>query len=181
MWINFFHDDVIKWKQFSRYWPFVRGIHQSPGNSATRSFDVFLYLRLNKRLNIQSWDWWFETPSHSSWRYCNTLIAAVLWFIHNIIMDYLYMYLLVNICERYNDFKETMHGNKLNVTYLHTHQTFTPWFKDHLNAGLLSSVLLWSPQRGWLACKYIQPMAYMWLLYIITWCDVADNAFFEYV
>ena len=21
------HDDVIKWKHFARYWPFVRGIH----------------------------------------------------------------------------------------------------------------------------------------------------------
>ena len=27
------HDDVIKWKQLPRYWPFVRGIHQSPVNS----------------------------------------------------------------------------------------------------------------------------------------------------
>ena len=27
------HDDVIKWKHFSRYWPFVRGIHRSPVNS----------------------------------------------------------------------------------------------------------------------------------------------------
>ena len=29
----FSHDDVIKWKHFPRYWPFVRGIHQSPVNS----------------------------------------------------------------------------------------------------------------------------------------------------
>ena len=28
------HDDVIKWKGFPRYWPFVRGIHRSPMNSA---------------------------------------------------------------------------------------------------------------------------------------------------
>ena len=27
------HDDVIKWKHFPRYWPFVRGIPQSPVNS----------------------------------------------------------------------------------------------------------------------------------------------------
>ena len=27
------HDDVIKWKHFPHYWPFVRGIHQSPVNS----------------------------------------------------------------------------------------------------------------------------------------------------
>ena len=25
-----YHDDVIKWKHFPRYWPFVRGIHRSP-------------------------------------------------------------------------------------------------------------------------------------------------------
>ena len=27
------HDDVIKWKHFPRYWPFVRGIHRSTMNS----------------------------------------------------------------------------------------------------------------------------------------------------
>ena len=27
------HDDVIKWKHFPRYWPFVRGIHRSPVTS----------------------------------------------------------------------------------------------------------------------------------------------------
>ena len=34
-------------------------------------FDVFFDLRLNKRLSKQSWGWWFETPSRSSWRHCN--------------------------------------------------------------------------------------------------------------
>ena len=28
-----FHDDVVKWGHFPRYWPFVRGIHRSPVNS----------------------------------------------------------------------------------------------------------------------------------------------------
>ena len=27
------HGDVIKWKHFPHYWPFVRGIHRSPVNS----------------------------------------------------------------------------------------------------------------------------------------------------
>ena len=31
--VLFLHDDVIKWKPSSRYWPFVRGIHRSPVNS----------------------------------------------------------------------------------------------------------------------------------------------------
>ena len=30
---RFIHDDVIKWKHFPRYWPFVRRIHRSPVNS----------------------------------------------------------------------------------------------------------------------------------------------------
>ena len=30
---NMNHDDVIKWKHFPRYWPFVREIHRSPVNS----------------------------------------------------------------------------------------------------------------------------------------------------
>ena len=30
-WVNgFIHDDVIKWKHFPCYWPFVRGIHRWP-------------------------------------------------------------------------------------------------------------------------------------------------------
>ena len=28
-----YHDDVMKWKYFPRYWPFVRGIHRPPVNS----------------------------------------------------------------------------------------------------------------------------------------------------
>ena len=32
-WLPFCHDDIIKWKHFPRYWPFVQGIHWSPVNS----------------------------------------------------------------------------------------------------------------------------------------------------
>ena len=31
--VTWMHGDVIKWKHFPRYWPFVRGIHWSPVNS----------------------------------------------------------------------------------------------------------------------------------------------------
>ena len=40
----------------------------------TRSFDIFFYLRLNKRFSKQSWGWWFETPSRSLWRHCNGIV-----------------------------------------------------------------------------------------------------------
>ena len=47
-WVSW-HDDVIKWKHFPRYSPFVRGNHRSSVNSpaqwpVTRSFGVFFDL-----------------------------------------------------------------------------------------------------------------------------------------
>ena len=39
----------------------------------TRSFDVFFDLRLNKRLNKQSWGWLFETLSRPFWCHCNVI------------------------------------------------------------------------------------------------------------
>ena len=40
-----YHDDVIKWEHFLRYWPFVRGIQwslQFPSQSPVMwSFDIF--------------------------------------------------------------------------------------------------------------------------------------------
>ena len=38
-----YHDDVIKWKHFPRYWPFVRGIHRSPVNSPHEGSDAELW------------------------------------------------------------------------------------------------------------------------------------------
>ena len=35
-------DDVIKWKYFSRHWPFVRGLHRSPVNSSHKASDAEL-------------------------------------------------------------------------------------------------------------------------------------------
>ena len=81
-WINrhfrhAFHDDVIKWKPFPRYWTFVRGIHRWPVNSPPkgqwRGALLFSLICLNKRLSKQSWGWWFETPSRSLWRHCNVI------------------------------------------------------------------------------------------------------------
>ena len=42
----------------------------------TRSFDVFFYLLLNKRLSKQWRGWWFETPSRQLWRHSNTKMAT---------------------------------------------------------------------------------------------------------
>ena len=51
--------------------PFTGGFpSQRP---VTRSFDVFLDRRLNKRLSKQSRRWWFETPSRQLWRHRNAI------------------------------------------------------------------------------------------------------------
>ena len=69
------HYDVIEWKHFPRYWPFVRGIHRSPVNSPHKgqlrgAVMISLTCALNKRLSKQTWGWWFETQSRSLWRHC---------------------------------------------------------------------------------------------------------------
>ena len=73
------HDDVIEWKHFPRYWPFVRGIHRSPVNSTHKgqwrgALIFFFDLSLNKWLSKQSWGWRFETPSCPLRRHCNVII-----------------------------------------------------------------------------------------------------------
>ena len=42
-WNSAFHDDVIKWKHFPRYWPFVRGIHRSRWIPRTKASHMELW------------------------------------------------------------------------------------------------------------------------------------------
>ena len=82
-----YRDDVIKWKLFPCYMPFVTGNPLVTGGfpsqrPVTQSFDVFCDLRLNKRLGKQSRRWWFDTPSRSLWRQCNdedTIMLIILY------------------------------------------------------------------------------------------------------
>ena len=73
------HHDVIKWKHFPRYWPFVSRNHrgfpwQRP---VTWNFHVFFDVRLNKWLSTQWSRWWLETPWHSLWRHCIVYIRII--------------------------------------------------------------------------------------------------------
>ena len=79
---QFPHDDVIEWKHFPRYWPFVWGIYRSPVNSPHkgqwRGAELWCFdLRRNERLSKQGWGWWFETPSRSLWRHCYAIVGLV--------------------------------------------------------------------------------------------------------
>ena len=73
------HDDIMKWKQFPRYWPFVWGIHRSSVNSPHKGQWrwALMFSLMNKRLSKQSWGWWFETPSHPLWHHFNGFHTAL--------------------------------------------------------------------------------------------------------
>ena len=78
IWSPKWHDDVIKWKPFPRYWTFVRGIHRSPVNSPYKGQwrGALMFSLICTWINSwvkKSRGWWFETPSGSLWRQCNGL------------------------------------------------------------------------------------------------------------
>ena len=64
------HDDVIKWKHFSRYKPFVRGIHRWPVNSPQKGLvtrkasDAELWFFFDLRLN----NVWVNNREAGDWR-----------------------------------------------------------------------------------------------------------------
>ena len=64
------NDNVMKWKNFPRYWPVVQGITGHRWIPLTKASDAALWC-LHKSLNKQSWGWLFEASSHSLWRQCN--------------------------------------------------------------------------------------------------------------
>ena len=78
---------------FSTLLAFVWGIHRSPVNSPHNgqwcgAFLFSLICTLNKRLNKQSWGWWFKTPSRSLWRHCNDYATPWMLLRLNILFKY---------------------------------------------------------------------------------------------
>ena len=72
---DLWHDDVIKWKQFRRYWLLCgeftghRWIPHSKASDAELWY--FLWSAPEQRWSKQPRHRWFETPRHSLWRHCN--------------------------------------------------------------------------------------------------------------
>ena len=72
---NHTHDDVIKWKQFPRYWPFGGEFNGHRWIPRTKASDAELwgFLCLNKPLSKQRCGWWLQTLLRPLWRHCNGL------------------------------------------------------------------------------------------------------------
>ena len=101
------YDDVIKWKHFPRYWPFVRGIHRSSVNSPHKgqwpgALMFSLICALNKRLSKQWWDRWFETPSCPLWRHCYVNLAPLVHILRDILhVESVYISIHIVLCQWY--------------------------------------------------------------------------------
>ena len=67
------HDDIIKWKHFPHYWPFVMNSPvNSPHKGQWREALMFsLICAWTNGLVNNRKRWWFEMPSCSLWRHCN--------------------------------------------------------------------------------------------------------------
>ena len=62
MWLALKYDDVIKWKHFPRYWPFVRGIHR--------------WILLTKANDAELWCFLWSTPEQTV-KYYSTGVQIV--------------------------------------------------------------------------------------------------------
>ena len=71
------HDDIVKWKHFPHYWPFVRPVPVPVEFPSQRPVTQNFNLCLNKCLSKQSWRWWFEMLSRSLWHHRNVASALV--------------------------------------------------------------------------------------------------------
>ena len=72
-----FHDGVIKWKHFPRYWPLWGEFTVHRWIPRTKASDAELwYFLWSERLSKQSGRRWFYTPSRPLWRHCNAILIC---------------------------------------------------------------------------------------------------------
>ena len=83
----------------------------------TWSFDAFCDLRLNKRLNKQSWGWWFETPSCSLWRHCNGTRTYSFLYALSRVFDCLVMCIFVMSTLRFRHYSNSEHIGSYDKCY----------------------------------------------------------------
>ena len=78
------HDDVIKWKHFPRYWPFVREIHRSPVNSPHKGqWRGALMFSFNC-----AWtdSWAYNGDAGDLRRYCAHYDVIVMWTLYYVLL-----------------------------------------------------------------------------------------------
>ena len=134
------HDDVIKWKHFPRYWPFVRGIHRSPVNSPHKGqwrgalMFSMICVWINGWVNISEagdlrchrahydvivmWIWFCSIPDQYPWD-PNSNISFWLWYL--ISYDYIWLqrWYMFNEHQKLRKDLERRYGNTLTLRWRH--------------------------------------------------------------
>ena len=140
----------------------------------TRSFDVFLDLRLNKRLNKQWWGWWFGTPSRKFWRYCNDVLCG---WLHSVTKFHTIKKIKKKWCGLYKTCHEISPRNfvktSLTVIFL-MHEPFSEWhgwYECHEDVITwirirLTGSLSWELTGYFLIEKSLYPISYK------PWCGL---------
>ena len=108
---SLYHDDVIKWKHFPRYWTSVWGILQAPVNSPHKGHwrRALMFSLICTWINgwvKQSRGWWFETPSRSLCLHCNVSSTS---YMEKLAENHLRIY---NIATRIVCVQNKCHGNE---------------------------------------------------------------------
>ena len=89
------HDDVIKWKRFPRYWPFVQGIHRSPHKGQWRGALMFslIYVWINSWVNNGEAG---DLKCH--WAHCDVIVMVIFVWNCNAMDIYSALWILMASC-----------------------------------------------------------------------------------
>ena len=132
-WCNYscLHDDVIQWKHFPRYWPFVRGIHRSHNKGQWRGALVFSV--------ISAWinSWINNREAGDLRRHCahydvsvSTLVCAGSEFVLHIPLQHDTSYRIAMIDEqRRSDFLDKWMSNRVQHITSLSEPRFCCWAK----------------------------------------------------
>ena len=126
----------------------------------TRSFDVFLDLRLNERLSKQSRGWWFETPSRPLWRHSNVPHLSVInqkraVFIATYLLDITFIFRMMS----------SWHGSRPRASCLLSSRH--SWIL--LTKGQLCRAFLLTLMLGRTSCRTNSRMPAVWDTIYLMW------------
>ena len=99
------HDDVIKWKHFPRYWPFVKGIHRAPMDSPHKGQwrEALMFSLIGTRTNG-----WANTRDARDLRRHHAHYEVTEMKLSRVVSPITYMWV--------KHMKTPWHGNPLNIT-----------------------------------------------------------------
>ena len=157
------HDDVIKWKHFPRYWPFVRGIHRSTVNSPHKGqWRGALMFSL-----ICVWiNGWVNNHEAGDLRRCSVHCDVIVMYAISVIENpYIYFYVSSKKNSTLNTLRPRQNGRQ---------------FADDILKCVFLIENVWISIK--ISLKFVSkgPIINSWaLVHIMAWCRPADKPLSE--